>query len=126
MALKVLALQIAAGIVAVGYGIPIAFMPIRWARAVGWPLPADLRLATYFGRCLGALILVLAGFVAHASFHPALVGVALVLGAMAFFAMVIIHVVGALERSQPPFESWEILAFLPSGLFLLWLGWLAP
>jgi hypothetical protein len=122
MALKVAVLHIAAVVVAVVYGIPIAFAPLRWARAVGWTVPDDTRLVRYFGRCLGVLILSLVGFVVYAARRPPLVPVALILSAAAFLAMVVVHVVGALERAQPPFESWEIVLFLPCGLFLGWLG----
>ena len=44
------------------YGLPIFLCPIRWGRVFGWKAPDDLRLTRYFGRCLGALILMQCGF----------------------------------------------------------------
>jgi hypothetical protein len=40
---------------AVFLSIPIFIAPLRWARILGWPIPAQTDLAVYFGRCLGAV-----------------------------------------------------------------------
>ena len=41
------------------FAIPICFAPLRWAKLKMWRLPEDRNLAVYFGRCLGAFILVI-------------------------------------------------------------------
>lgn len=54
---------IAAGLV---FALPIFLTPLTWARAFRWNLPDDTDLAIYFGRCLGVLAVVLAGFSVYA------------------------------------------------------------
>jgi hypothetical protein len=119
--MKELSLQIAAASVALLVGGPLLFAPLRWARAVGWTLPDDTRLTRYFGRCLGAVVLVLAGLALHGSRHAAVLPVALGTTATAMLLMVPVHVAGALERSQPAFETWETLVYLGGGCFFAWL-----
>ena len=41
------------------FAIPIFVQPLRWARLMLWRVPAETDLAIYFGRCLGAFILVI-------------------------------------------------------------------
>ena len=41
------------------FALPIFCIPLVWARLMGWTLPAHTDLAVYFGRCLGAFILIL-------------------------------------------------------------------
>ena len=40
------------------FALPIFIAPLRWARLMGWTIPEHEHLAIYFGRCLGAFILV--------------------------------------------------------------------
>jgi zinc transporter ZupT len=119
--MKELSLQIAAVGVALLVGAPLLFAPLRWARAIGWALPEDTRLTRYFGRCLGAVVLVLAALAFHGSRHPGVLPVALATTAAAMLLMVPVHVVGALEKSQPAFETWETLVYLGGGCFFAWL-----
>jgi hypothetical protein len=120
--MKILSLQIAAAVVLLALGAPLTFFPVTWARFVGWHLPEDLRLVRYFGRCLGAVALVLVGFTAYASLHPQLVGAALVITAAAMWLVLAVHLVGALEKSQPLFETLEIGIYLPAGIYFTWLA----
>ena len=41
------------------FALPIFVAPITWARLMGWTIPEHQHLAIYFGRCLGAFILVI-------------------------------------------------------------------
>lgn len=91
-----------------GFGLPMLFAPLRWARLLGWTIPDDTDLAVYFGRCLGAVLCAAAGVLLMTLDHPAVL-IAMhrfVLAAAAL--MVVIHVVGAIEGSQPPAETREI------------------
>ncbi len=40
------------------FALPIFFVPLAWARRFGWRIPEHTDLAVYFGRCLGAFILI--------------------------------------------------------------------
>ena len=84
---------------------------------MGWKIPEETHLAIYFGRCLGAFILIIEALMLRA----ALTGEALVvafeaLGAVALL-MVLVHVYGAIRRIQPLSETLEILMY--SGMFAL-------
>lgn len=101
------------------FALPIFLFPLTWARLMQWRIPQDIDLAVYFGRCLGAFILIVEGLMLRA----ALTGEALqtifeVLAAVAAF-MVVVHVHGALRRIQPWTETLEIGFY--AGLFALTL-----
>jgi hypothetical protein len=120
--MKALSLQIAAVLVTVVFGIPLTVAPLKWARVIGWTLPDDVKLTRYFGRCLGCLVLVLVALALYASTHPAILPLALALTSMAMLLMVVVHIVGALEKAQPPFETAEIGMYLLGGLYFGWLA----
>ncbi|WP_447592128.1 hypothetical protein [Aquipseudomonas campi] len=99
------------------FALPIFLVPLLWARLMGWKIPEETHLAIYFGRCLGAFILIIEALMLRA----ALTGEALVvafeaLGAVALL-MVLVHVYGAIRRIQPLSETLEILMY--SGMFAL-------
>ena len=101
------------------FALPIFLLPLRWARLMGWIIPEHTHLAIYFGRCLGAFILIVEALM----FRAALTGEAIrvtfeVLAAVALL-MVLVHVYGALRRIQPLSETLEILMY--SGMLLLTL-----
>lgn len=97
------------------FGLPIFFVPLTWAKLMKWTIPNDTDLAVYFGRCLGAFILVMEYFVYHAVstgtgeawIFQFLIGV--------FGFMLVLHVYGAIKRIQPITETLEI------GLWILLL-----
>ena len=105
-----------------GFALPIFLCPLAWARLMRWRLPQEIDLAVYFGRCLGAFILIVEGLMLRA----ALTGEALlttfeVLAAVALL-MVLVHVHGALRRIQPWTETLEI-GFYVALLVLTLLFW---
>lgn len=102
------------------FALPIFLAPLRWARLLGWPLPTDTDLAVYFGRCLGAFVLIVEALMLRA----ALTGEGLhftfeVIAAVAAM-MVVVHIWGAVQRIQPLLETLEIAMY--GGLFLLTLA----
>ena len=101
------------------FALPIFLLPLTWARLMGWRLPEQTDLAVYFGRCLGAFILIIEWLM----FRAALTGEALhtsfeVLAAVAA-SMVAVHLYGAWKRIQPLTETLEIGFY--AGLFVLTL-----
>lgn len=101
------------------FALPIFLVPLRWARRFGWRIPEHTDLAVYFGRCLGAFILIVEALMLRA----ALTGEGLrftyqVILAVAVL-MVIVHVWGALQRIQPLSETLEIGMYSALGLFAL-------
>ncbi|MDN6860090.1 hypothetical protein QO207_26165 [Pseudomonas sp. CAN2814] len=104
------------------FALPIFLAPLLWARVMQWTLPEHTDLAVYFGRCLGAFILIVEALMLRA----ALTGEALlttfeVLAAVAGF-MVVVHIHGALRRIQPWTETLET-GFYAGMLVLTLLFW---
>lgn len=101
------------------FALPIFLVPLHWARFMRWRIPSDTDLAVYFGRCLGAFILIfewLAWRAAHGDDAPVVFRMLLAIAG----SMVLVHVYGALRRIQPWTETVEILFY--AGLFVLaWL-----
>lgn len=107
------------------FGLPIFFCPLAWARLMRWTIPEHTDLAVYFGRCLGAFILVMEYFVYQAASTG--IGSAWIFQFMigVFGFMLALHVYGAIKRIQPITETLEIglwilllfcsLAFYPQG-----------
>ena len=99
------------------FALPIFLVPLTWARWFGWRIPQERDLAIYFGRCLGAFILIVEALMLRAGLSgegivftfQVLLGVATL--------MVIVHIWGAIRRIQPISETLEIGMY--SGMFLL-------
>ncbi len=49
------------------FALPIFCIPLVWARLMGWTLPSHTHLAVYFGRCLGAFILIVEALMLRAA-----------------------------------------------------------
>ena len=101
-------LRVFAVITLLAFAIPIAVAPLAWARALKWDIDPKFHLALYFGRCLGAVAIVITCAAWYAALHPEVqrfyfglqIGIALLVG--------IAHVVGAIQRVQPWTETAEI------------------
>jgi hypothetical protein len=110
-------LLILAAVTTPAFALPILLMPLRWARLVQWHVPEQTDLAVYFGRCLGAFVLVIEVLMVSAAYTGT--GLAVVFPALLLLwsLMIVIHVVGAFEGSQPMTETleigfWAVLVFL--------------
>ncbi len=98
------------------FALPIFLMPLTWARWFLWRIPEHTDLAVYFGRCLGAFILIVEALMLRA----ALTGVGIEFTFQVLVAvgvlMIVVHIWGALQRIQPWTETLEIGMY--SGLAL--------
>jgi hypothetical protein len=94
------------------FSLPISFAPLRWARLVGWSVAQDDALALYFGRCLGAFALILNFFMLRAGFSGAHLTATFEFMALVWAAMIVVHVVGALQGVQPILETLEIIFWI--------------
>ena len=101
------------------FALPIFLMPLRWARMLGWQIPEHTDLVVYFGRCLGAFVLIIEALMLRA----ALTGEGLLFTYQVVTAvaamMVIVHAWGALQRIQPLLETLEIGMYGGLGLLNL-------
>lgn len=105
-----------------GAALPLLIAPLRWGRALRWnPEPDTTGFATYLGRCLGGVTLVLVAYSFRAApapeDHPWIVE--LLLSVSALFAG--IHILGAIEGRQPWTETLEIAMYIGFFLVGLWL-----
>ncbi len=107
-------------LLAVGIGslvllaIPLVIAPLAWARVLLWdtPVVADADLTVYFGRCLGAVIGVLAVAALFAAGNPVVQPFFFGIAIASFALMVAVHAWGAVRDIQPRTETIETLAWL--------------
>lgn len=90
------------------FALPIFIAPIAWAKAMRWTIPNHQHLAIYFGRCLGAFILVIEAAMLRSVMTGTSYSYAFDLLFMVFGLMFAVHVYGALKRIQPITETLEI------------------
>lgn len=90
------------------FALPIFCVPLTWARLMTWQIPQQTDLAVYFGRCLGAFILILEALMLRAALTGEAMHTAFELLAATATMMIVVHVYGALKRIQPLSETLEI------------------
>jgi hypothetical protein len=90
------------------FGLPLLVAPLAWARLFRWWIPEDVRLAQYLGRSLGCVVVPLMVVFLRAAPTPELSPWTFELSAAISGLLVIIHIVGLIERSQPWTEHVEI------------------
>lgn len=101
------------------FTIPLMLVPLKWAKIMGFEIPAHTDLAVYFGRSVAALaasvnfLAMRAGLSGRAVFD-----VLILIVAIACF-MTIIHVWGAIKKIQPLSETLEIGFWIAMGLVAL-------
>lgn len=90
------------------FALPIFVAPIAWARLMRWRIPEHQHLAIYFGRCLGAFILIVELAMLRAVTTGTGYSYAFDLLFLVFTLMFVVHVYGAIRRIQPITETLEI------------------
>lgn len=101
-------LSVSAIVTMLFFSLPLLLQPLAWARLMRWELPDQTHLAIYFGRCLGAFILIVQILMLRGAMDSAHRLVAFEVLFMVFGLMFVIHVYGALRRIQPLSETLEI------------------
>lgn len=90
------------------FALPIFIAPLRWARLMGWTIPEHEHLAIYFGRCLGAFILVVEATMLRSATTGTSFNYAFDVLFLVFALMFVMHVYGAIRKIQPLSETLEI------------------
>lgn len=106
-----------ATVTTLGFALPITFAPLTWSRVMQWKIPADTDLVIYFARCLGVFILIVEGLAFRAGFTGVAIEFTYQVLLAVFGLMVLLHIVGMVQRIQPWTENAEILMY--SGLAVL-------
>ena len=98
---------------------PIFLIPLTWARWFQWRVPEHTDLAVYFGRCLGAFILIVEALMLRAALSGEGIEFTfqVLLGVAGF--MVVVHIWGAIQRIQPWTETAEIAMYSGLGILAL-------
>lgn len=90
------------------FAIPLFLAPLHWARLMQWKIPDEQHLAIYFGRCLGAFVLVVEVSMLRSITTGTSFSYAFDILFVVFFLMLAVHIYGALRRIQPITETLEI------------------
>lgn len=104
------------------FALPIFCIPLVWARLMGWVLPTHTHLTVYFGRCLGAFILILETMMLRAALSGEAIRAVFEMLLAVTVMMIIVHVYGAMRRVQPLSETLEI-GFYGVLMVLILLFW---
>lgn len=104
------------GITTTFFALPLFLKPLVWARLMFWKIPVETDLAVYFGRCLGAFILVVEYFIFKSAFTGEGIQFLFEMLTLVYALMFVAHVYGAIKRIQPLSETLEI------GMWALLLG----
>ncbi|KRW61968.1 hypothetical protein [Pseudomonas sp. TTU2014-080ASC] len=104
------------------FALPIFAIPLTWSRVMRWTIPEHTDLAVYFGRCLGAFILIIEAMMFRAALTGEAIHVTFELLAAVAVMMIVVHIYGAIKRIQPITETLEI-GFYVGLLVLTLLFW---
>ena len=99
--------------------IPMFVAPLRWARILGWKVPAETDLAVYFGRCLGGIAIVLSAVTLRAGMTGEGTVVVFELTLAIAVTLTVVHVWGAILKIQPVSETLEIVMWASLALLTL-------
>ncbi len=111
---------IVAGVVMlVTFGLPLIFVPLRWARLFRWEIPTSQQLVVFLGRSMGLFISIMAIFAYLATRTPAAMPFFFDLMLWIFGGMILLHGYGAIRKAQPFTETLEILLWIILGLVTL-------
>ena len=101
----------------VTFALPLFVAPLAWARLFHWRLPGETDLAVYFGRCLGAFVLIVDAVMLRAGATGEGLGFTFQVLLAVATLMIVVHVWGALQRIQPITETLEVCMY--AGIFIL-------
>ncbi|MGC1469458.1 MAG: hypothetical protein WA793_08750 [Sphingorhabdus sp.] len=94
-------------ITTLAFALPLFFAPLKWARLMLFKVPEDIDLNVYFGRCLGAFILVVEMMIFRGAFDPAITRITFDILFAVFGIMLVVHLYGWLKEIQPVTENLE-------------------
>lgn len=104
----------------VAFGLPLVVVPLRWARAFRWEVPRQENLVVFLGRSLGIILSLFAAFAFKVVGSPAAKPFFFDMLLWLFVGMIALHAYGAIRKTQPITETFEIALWVI--LFLITLG----
>jgi hypothetical protein len=101
------------------FGLPLLLVPVSWARAFRWEIPQPRNLVVFLGRSMGIFISIIAIFAFKVTQTPTFKPFYFDLMLWIFGGMIVLHVYGAIQKTQPITETIEILLWVILGLITL-------
>ena len=92
----------------IGFGLPLMIAPLAWARLFRWQVPQEQSLVVFLGRSMGIIISLIAIFAIQATRVPLAKPFFFDLMLCMFAAMLVLHIQGAIRKTQPITETVEI------------------
>ena len=92
----------------VAFGLPLMLAPMRWASVFRWDVSQPGNLVIFLGRSLGVFISVIAIYAFKVSQTPAAMPFYYELMLWTFVGMILLHIYGAIRKTQPITETLEI------------------
>ena len=90
------------------FGLPLMLVPLSWAKVFRWDVPQSTNLVDFLGRSMGVFISIVAVFAFNATQEPAAKPFFFDMMLWIFGGMIILHVIGAIRKTQPITETIEI------------------
>ena len=103
----------------VAFGLPLTFVPLRWARLFRWEVPESTSLVTFLGRSLGVFISIMAIIAIIVTRTPSAIPYFFDLLLWVLGGMLLLHLYGAISKSQPITETLEIVMWVVLSLVTL-------
>lgn len=94
------------------FGIPLIFVPVRWAKVLRWDVSQVGDLTLFLARSMGVMITILALYAFKVSQTPAAMPFYFQLMLWTFGGMIILHIYGAIRKTQPITETLEIALWI--------------
>jgi hypothetical protein len=89
------------------FALPLFLVPLQWARLMRFSVPDENHLNIYFGRCLGAFILVIEWMIFRGATDARLTTITFQILFGVFGLMLAVHLYGWLKGIQPVTENLE-------------------
>ncbi len=94
------------------FALPLFLAPLSWARCFKWRIPDERNLVVYLGRSLGAVGLAVVWVAFQAARDPESHLYVFDLIILAGILLTVVHIWGAIKRTQPWTENLEILFYV--------------
>ena len=102
------------------FAMPLFLDPYWWADRFGWDTGTHTDVATYFGRCLGAVAIALSGLALWGAREPERWRSLFVIIVVAGVLLSVVHLRGAIEDSQPLVEHLETIGYAAFAALAWW------
>jgi hypothetical protein len=112
-------LMVAGVAMLLAFGLPLIFLPVGWARLFRWEFPQSSHLVIFLERSMGMVITIVAIFAFKVIQTPVAKPFFFDLMLWIFGGMILLHVYGAVRKTQPITETIEIFLWITLSIITL-------